>query len=602
MLNVNTSNKWTRALWEPAAGVVATKPCVELCDLHGQNDFQLVLVDESAVPCRLKLFKGLRVAVESMMAEVPTGIVSFVCDVGNSESTCLAVACGSSLLVYRNMKPYYRYKVPQKDILPAESELWNRMKQCKIQKSQLIDGLKQLQLEYSIGVMSFQSQQLLTLNSADDGTAEENIQSEFIDFVLKKETRGGEGESEVQLQNVHITSVATIPRNQSQTSTVDVLILGTERGSVYFVDSQAYTVLQRNAIGGAVPVKMLPVGHFDLEFRLIVCTREHDVFVLRRSAKGEFSVNSFYIREHPFDVVLCANQLAFATRKRCLVFFSLKGRRQNSMKFDESIADIEQFYYEPKQYSGVLVAVANEIHLFVDQLRVDTIRMDQPIEWMRYGRMGREEGVLVIATFGGGLCVKIFRRVANFEENRQTMAQRKATKGSIELPKKSRTFIDQSLRERQNAQLLHQIYQRDWFMIKWHATKTFAELKSGKHGALPTADSDEPVQVQFDLLGFGPLFRLKIRLVASKKLDGQQRRWITFVYNAEEYQFTEQMLPIPRPLMPNRPVTFCTNIRCLHPEKQLVEEEVKLVLCREDRSRPIWTANFQMPLSEAEIV
>lgn len=80
--------------------------------------------------------------------------------------------------------------------------------------------VKQLQLEHSIGVMSYQSQQLLTLNSADDGTAEENIQSEFIDFVLKKEMRGGEGESEVQLQNVHITSVATIPRNQSQTSAV----------------------------------------------------------------------------------------------------------------------------------------------------------------------------------------------------------------------------------------------------------------------------------------------------------------------------------------------------------------------------------------------
>lgn len=61
-------------------------------------------------------------------------------------------------------------------------------------------------------------------------------------------------------------------------------------------------------------------------------------------------------------------QLVFATRKRCLVFYSLKGRRQNSMQFPEDITDIEQFYYEPKQYNGVLVVLGSEIHLYVDQV------------------------------------------------------------------------------------------------------------------------------------------------------------------------------------------------------------------------------------------
>jgi hypothetical protein len=58
---------------------------------------------------------------------------------------------------------------------------------------------------------------------------------------------------------------------------------------------------------------------------------------------------------------------------------------------------------------------------------------------------------------GGGLCVKIFRRVATFDSNRQSLAQRKTTKSAIELPKKSRTFVDQSLRERENPRLLHQV-------------------------------------------------------------------------------------------------------------------------------------------------
>lgn len=45
----------------------------------------------------------------------------------------------------------------------------------------------------------------------------------------------------------------------------------------------------------------------------------------------------------------CSDQLVFSTRKRCLVFYSMKGRRQNSMQFGDDITDIEQFYYEAKQ-------------------------------------------------------------------------------------------------------------------------------------------------------------------------------------------------------------------------------------------------------------
>jgi len=37
--------------------------------------------------------------------------------------------------------------------------------------------------------------------------------------------------------------------------------LGTEMGSIYFVDSQAYTVIRKDNID-AVPVKILPTGFF----------------------------------------------------------------------------------------------------------------------------------------------------------------------------------------------------------------------------------------------------------------------------------------------------------------------------------------------------
>uniref|UniRef100_A0A1I8BAA9 BBS1 domain-containing protein n=1 Tax=Meloidogyne hapla TaxID=6305 RepID=A0A1I8BAA9_MELHA len=579
---VNTSSKWTRALWEPAAGVQTSKDFVALIDLQGRGDYQLILVDESSLPFKLKLFKGLKPIVESALAECPTGIVGFACDSGNSDSTCLAVACGSSLLIYRNMKPYYRYNVPQRDILSSELELWSLLSKSQIQKGQLIEGLKLLQQQHSISELSHQSQRLLTFEEDKSIENIQELQNLFIDFVLKdnKENNNENGNLinpiPPPLTNVQITCISTIPRNQSINSAVDVLILGTEMGSIYFVDSQAYTVVRKDNIA-AVPVKILPTGHYDLEYRIVICTRENDVFVLRKNSKGECNINSFYIREHPFNFV-------FATRRRRLIFYSQKCRRQNSMQFDEDIVDLEHFYYEPKQYEGVLIAIGNEINLFIDQLRVDTIKMDRAIEWIKFGRMGREEGVLVISTEGGGLCVKIFRRVATFDEGTRSAAigiqQRKSANiSSIELPKRSRTFVDQSLRERENPKLLHQIYQRNWFMVKWHSAKMFAALEGGgRAGELAAATGgSEPLQVQYELLGFGPNFRLQIKI------------------------FCSAMLLLPR-LFTNKQVKFYSDVRCLHPENQHLigeeETEVRIILMRMDRKRPIWSANFQMPVSE----
>lgn len=96
--------------------------------------------------------------------------------------------------------------------------------------------------------MSFQSQQLLTLPSY-------NIQQEFIDYLMSI------SRVTIALANIQTISIATIPRNLTQNNCVDVIIVGTEQGSIYFIDSQAYTILKHTTIPG-IPVKILPTGIF----------------------------------------------------------------------------------------------------------------------------------------------------------------------------------------------------------------------------------------------------------------------------------------------------------------------------------------------------
>lgn len=40
------------------------------------------------------------------------------------------------------MKPYYRYNIPQMDILQVEKNLWNRYKEGVLQANDLVNSLK----------------------------------------------------------------------------------------------------------------------------------------------------------------------------------------------------------------------------------------------------------------------------------------------------------------------------------------------------------------------------------------------------------------------------------------------------------------------------
>uniref|UniRef100_A0A914DT03 Bardet-Biedl syndrome 1 N-terminal domain-containing protein n=1 Tax=Acrobeloides nanus TaxID=290746 RepID=A0A914DT03_9BILA len=139
-LELNPQQKrWVRALWEPLANLEANKSCIAIGNIQGDYDFKLLAVDFSQPTCHLKLFKGLSVISDSVLSDMPAGIITFVCDTGQLDSPCVGVACGGSILIYRNMKPYYRYNIPQQDLSQMEISLWNRAAEKKVSLEELVD-------------------------------------------------------------------------------------------------------------------------------------------------------------------------------------------------------------------------------------------------------------------------------------------------------------------------------------------------------------------------------------------------------------------------------------------------------------------------------
>ncbi|EJW72216.1 hypothetical protein WUBG_16875, partial [Wuchereria bancrofti] len=150
--------------------------------------------------------------------------------------------------------------------------------------------------------------------------------------------------------------------------------------------------------------------------------------------------------------------LVVACTDQTISFFSANGKCQNKIKLDETICGIDTFTYEPKQYVALLVALNKEVRIYNETSLVDQQEINEPINWIKYGQLGREQGALIIGTMSGGLIVKLFRRTATLEEKIGEIGPVQAQFRKLNIPRRTQIYVDQTIRERKHAQLMHQVF------------------------------------------------------------------------------------------------------------------------------------------------
>ena len=93
---------------------------------------------------------------------------------------------------------------------------------------------------------------------------------------------------------------------------------------------------------------------------------------------------------------------------------------------------------------------------------------------MKFGRFGREDSALVMITISGGLTVKILKRTAQFEKLETALAPHLSKANEkLNIPKKTKLFVEQSTRERENGTLMHRVFQHDLFLLRLNTARAF---------------------------------------------------------------------------------------------------------------------------------
>lgn len=203
----------------------------------------------------------------------------------------------------------------------------------------------------------------------------------------------------------------------------------------------------------SVPVFIEVSGLFDVDYRLIISCRDAHIYTLKRGFKSAricVQLNSQavgLVRVNTMILVGCMdNSLStYTTKGICMWTLQLKDRITCMTPIDVDLLGLR------------LVAVAltsRQIIIYQDKHRVDCIETHDVVTSMKFGRYGREDGTLVMVSANGSLTINILKRTAKFypkEIPSDLLSMSSSAHQSLNIPKKTKLFVDQTMRERDES-------------------------------------------------------------------------------------------------------------------------------------------------------
>ena len=77
----------------------------------------------------------------------------------------------------------------------------------------------------------------------------------------------------------------------------------------------------------------------------------------------------------------------------------------------------------------------------------------ESVSAMTFGRLGQEDYVLVLVTVEGQLIIKILKRTADFKVDQVDTTNKPNTDqvNNLQIPKKTKVFVEQTIRERESG-------------------------------------------------------------------------------------------------------------------------------------------------------
>ncbi|KAK1788178.1 hypothetical protein P4O66_016643 [Electrophorus voltai] len=546
-----------------------------MADLHGDGDNKLVVGDlgTGAGNTKLKVYRGIGLLSENTLLDLPTGLVSFLMDQHEPRTPAIAVASGPFIYIYKNLRPYFKFTLPFLEVNTLEQDVWSQARQ--VSKAPITVICLAVHVAKADIPLSVRSLRFLMLEPQEMET--------YVNLHKQQPIR----------RQTVITCIGTLKKNMVDEDAVSCLVVGTESQDVYILDPEAFTILSKMSLP-SVPTLMDVTGQFDVEFRIIIACRNGNIYILRRdSPKPKYCIE---LCSHPVGLVRMGKNVVVGCAQETLQGYTQKGKKLWTAYLPAPVTTMAVLDLPTRGFQAVLVALANcEVHVYRDKNLVSTIKTPDVVSSICFGRYGREDGTLIMTTKGGGgLIVKILKRTAVFDERDSAPGPPLAQSIRLNVPKKTKLYVDQTMRERENAVAMHRAFQMDLSRLRLAAARTY--VKALESSLTPVSASlAEPLKMNAVVQGLGPSFKLTLNIQNTAVCRPVMNLAVSFLYDDRLYRMRTAFFKIPL-LVPGLNYPIDTFVECL--SEKGISDIIKVFVLREGKSVPLLTAHINMPASE----
>ncbi|XP_076620008.1 BBSome complex member BBS1-like [Colletes latitarsis] len=567
------TSRWLEALWEPGARLYTLPNNLDMLDVTGDGDARLICADLGALGAnttKIRVYKGGDQITEHNMVDLPCGLVGFYTENGEPRSSVLAVGAGSSVYIFKNMRPYFKYCLPTIDVHPKEREIWHKASlEEELNVLTLADELELLLKELGAGFISPRTLKFLSMDP--------NLRSSFAEQYKT-----------VPLVRSNALSAISVIRRDSWTDPASgCLVLGTEFGEILILDPRTFTVMDKHLLEWP-PVAFACIGLWTGDGRILIIGRDGRIGAIRRGSP----VKLWEKLPSPAVAISVLNNdgVAVTIMDGTLIGLSRKGVKLWHVQVPGAILDLASLPVPQIGLSLLAVSTAGHgIRVYDGKHHVDTLKIMEPVSAMKYGRMGQEERTMAMVTVGGGLCVKILKRTANFSIHNALSCPSPNDGTKFMIPKKTRLFVEQTIRERSEAKKIHSTFQQGLLRLRLMVAKKAVEsLNESQDAGL------HPITLEATVLGLGPNYQ--IRVLLTNISDELSDTGFYIVCRNENTDVRPRVMDVP--LLPSGiPIPMAMHATLT----SRISGKVQILLCKRSRTKPITVTTVILPAAEEEI-
>ena len=567
---------WLNAWTDPVANLRSFSPCVRLADIAADGDHRLLVADSTK---KVKVFRGTALQAEYPLLDVPSAMECYYTDTGKGAVPNIAIACGSYVYIYRNMRPYYRYALPPVTLDQTETGVFDALKAGTMDAATALATLTEAK-ENGV-LLSPRVLSLLQLPSVEEQLASVAAQKDVLYAQLSV-----------------VTCMTTIYKSQSNDGSVAQLVLGTESGCVLILNTDNSTVYKQFNLPH-VPHCLAVDGQLDIEYRIVVGCREGHVYSIK---KGKLL--GVLVQQEAYISSMCVidKTLYIARMDNAVHAYNFKGKKSFTLTLTSDIGVLDILHLKKIKNMKVLLVgcTDGQVHIYHRKNQLSTLRHDAGCMALRFGQYGREDACLAVVGGNGSLTIKILQRNAAFDlsDNNIHFTHPPAEQDiPLKVPKKTKLYVEQTQREREHAIDMHRIFQRELCKMRLSTARAYVRVIQDGIGPLSSVGG---INVRLDarVIGLGPLFKLRVgvRNCGAKLLTD-----LPVVLRADDSKYRVDVSGVRIPcIVPGVEVVYLFDVRSV--DAAGAADVVRVYVMNPKSAIPAISAVVNMPVSEIDDV